>query len=463
MANNRVIVLEDGEEKRPKVVQESTFFIDTNLKDVERNPTTRVIEETSEDAKALSSARVSCFFCRKVIDRAECIELPRGIELPEERTYAIPLKKNALKAYSGNDAKKYFCAGCNSLDEVKEYVNKFPKDSTAELRKLMEDRIIESAEKGFDDLFKLADETLSVAHAHGIATPRYEQDINKPELLLLSILTREEAKIAFPRYVKGISNNIPGNMFFPRSGSMQTMLKYASIIYFEDFSERSNYRALDMLITDIFDDRIRKNLIVLDLARCKLVGIPPSISLLTGLKTLFITGNELRTLPGAIADMPSLNSIYASNNKITTLPKRLFASRSIEHISLYSNDLKTMPRCISKMQGLESLDLRENRLMRIPKGACGMPNLRDLKLDRNPIKEMPEIKYGRSSPLTISLNETPIHSLPKSVRKMMKKGILKCEGKEELQYNIFMRGLLIAYYVGIAIKWGIGWKQATRS
>ena len=73
-----------------------------------------------------------------------------------------------------------------------------------------------------------------------------------------------------------------------------------------------------------------------------LIEIPQgTLSRLTRLNELYLSGNELTTLPADDLEvLKSLKLLYMNNNKLVSLPAELSRIANLQHLDVSSNQLK---------------------------------------------------------------------------------------------------------------------------
>jgi Leucine-rich repeat (LRR) protein len=120
----------------------------------------------------------------------------------------------------------------------------------------------------------------------------------------------------------------------------------------------------------------------------------PRLKGFTSLKSIIITGNQLRTVPdGWLDDCASLEEINLKSNNITILPGKLFKNcKELKTIDLSVNALETMPEDLfDGCSALTTLDVSNNKIKILPDAlfySCS--SLQKLDLGGNKIEVLPE-------------------------------------------------------------------------
>ena len=82
---------------------------------------------------------------------------------------------------------------------------------------------------------------------------------------------------------------------------------------------------------------------LLDLSDLGLTALPPEISELTSLRTLYIGHNDLTTLPSEIGNLRQLTTLHAMDNALSSLPAEIGNLKNLCVLELGNNQLTDLP------------------------------------------------------------------------------------------------------------------------
>ncbi|KAF3633574.1 hypothetical protein FXO37_26962 [Capsicum annuum] len=171
------------------------------------------------------------------------------------------------------------------------------------------------------------------------------------------------------------------------------------------------------------------NLVFLDLLVNKISGkIPPQISSLEKLESLFISNNYLNGfIPFEIGKMNSLEVLaLESNNLSSPIPVSLGDLTELQYLFLHSNQLSgRIPSELGNLKELNALALYENQLM----NWGNAKNLIDLRIDRNNISGSIPLEIGNVKALLgLDLSSNQLTGqIPKEIGKLTSLNLLDGE------------------------------------
>lgn len=124
--------------------------------------------------------------------------------------------------------------------------------------------------------------------------------------------------------------------------------------FLQNLNGQVYHRSLRSLVQECEEKGIEYLLQVkeLDLACCKLQEIPEEVGLLTNLRSLYLTGNQLTTLPLSLFHLTeNLRSLHLGGNQLKNIPETVYriAMHKIQHkeyfeLFLRDNPMKEIPR-----------------------------------------------------------------------------------------------------------------------
>ncbi|XP_006903357.1 PREDICTED: platelet glycoprotein Ib alpha chain [Elephantulus edwardii] len=118
---------------------------------------------------------------------------------------------------------------------------------------------------------------------------------------------------------------------------------------------------------------------------------------LTGLETLILSHNQLRSLPPLGQALPGLITLDVSWNKLTSLSEGALANLGqLQELYLQGNGLKALPpELLAPTRKLKKLNLSENNLEELPPGLLdGLEDLDTLYLQKNWLHMIPKGFFG---------------------------------------------------------------------
>ena len=117
--------------------------------------------------------------------------------------------------------------------------------------------------------------------------------------------------------------------------------------------------------------------------------LPNSISNLSNLTVLDLSGNQLSTLADSISNLSNLTRLYLRENQLSTLADSISNLSNLTVLDLTVNQLSTLADFISNLSNLTVLYLSGNQLSTLPDSISNLSNLTRLDLSFNQIKKIP--------------------------------------------------------------------------
>lgn len=154
----------------------------------------------------------------------------------------------------------------------------------------------------------------------------------------------------------------------------------------------------------------------LDLSHKRVATLPESIEVLSSLKCLIISDNNLVIFPEFITSLNNLETLSLCRNRIKKIPSSIDKLVNLNHLSLLGNQLLELPQTIGKLSNLTSLFLGFNLFDCFPDVINSLHGLTCLDLTCNQIEKLPEnIDCLYSSMEELFLSETHLANLPESL------------------------------------------------
>lgn len=126
--------------------------------------------------------------------------------------------------------------------------------------------------------------------------------------------------------------------------------------------------------------------------------IPDELSLLTDLKTLNLSGQDLIQLPQTITTLTKLEFLSIDRNKLESIPAAIDNLKNLKGISANSNKLKDLPKEMGSLKELRTASFANNiNLTTVPEELPNLNNLNMLRLDGTPFgRQIEDITYTSS-------------------------------------------------------------------
>lgn len=151
-----------------------------------------------------------------------------------------------------------------------------------------------------------------------------------------------------------------------------------------------------------------KNVYRLDLSNQNLEEIPESISKLTNLKMLDLSGNpslDLNVVFNKISQPEKLEVLILDNLSLKSLPDNIYFFENLKHLSLNRNPLISWTEAFKKIGvlPLKFLNIQENNLTVLPQEILELQTLKDLNLSYNNFANGKTYKHLAKLPKLYSL------------------------------------------------------------
>lgn len=127
-----------------------------------------------------------------------------------------------------------------------------------------------------------------------------------------------------------------------------------------------------------------------DLARNRIVALPPTIRHWSAVQTLNASENHLAELPKEIATLTELTKLILTGNRLKQLPDTL-GDMNLKELKCDGNQLPGLPDTFGGniAATLEELDVSGNSLQSLPGSMCSLRALTRLLVQQNQLKALP--------------------------------------------------------------------------
>lgn len=161
---------------------------------------------------------------------------------------------------------------------------------------------------------------------------------------------------------------------------------------------------------------------IIEIAKCNLDRIPPSLEEVEGLMTLCLSYNNIRRFSQELARCEGLERIVLDWNQISEIEPGIFSEGTfpkLEVINLSHNRLTFLPSDFPKtasqsVNGLQYVDLSYNQLISVPVALMQCRSLKELNLSHNKMSKLPE-EYGLKTLKKLFLSFNELSSLPENI------------------------------------------------
>lgn len=147
----------------------------------------------------------------------------------------------------------------------------------------------------------------------------------------------------------------------------------------------------------------------------KAIELPESMSNLTNLEIMDISGLQYGKIPKVILKIPNLQYIKAKLCNINIIPEDISNLKKLVSLELEENNINNIPSSLSKIKSLRYLGLEDNNISEIPKEIFNITKLEKLNLKNNNLVSIPnEIKNmnGDKTKFILDVSENQILNLP---------------------------------------------------
>ena len=169
----------------------------------------------------------------------------------------------------------------------------------------------------------------------------------------------------------------------------------------------------------------------LDLSSTQITTLPESIGNLSNLQSLYLSYTKISTLPESIGNLSSLKDLDLSDMQISTLPESIGNLSSLEYLDLSYTQISTLPESIGNLSILQDLDLSYTQISTLPESIGNLLSLQSMNLRNSQIKALPEVAGDLSTLQFLVLENLTLFELPESLLK------LNLEYKNT-QYDLFI-------------------------
>lgn len=112
-----------------------------------------------------------------------------------------------------------------------------------------------------------------------------------------------------------------------------------------------------------------------------LTQLPASISALTGLVLLDVSGNKLEQLPAGVGKLKQLRWLHASRNELRALPAEIGDCTALRVLDLNSNKLASFPEQLGSLENLEVFKASQNPATGMPAGFLKLQKVKRVEVD----------------------------------------------------------------------------------
>ena len=145
--------------------------------------------------------------------------------------------------------------------------------------------------------------------------------------------------------------------------------------------------------------------------------LPREIGNCSSLRTLTLSENALTALPSELGRLQMLRTLRLDGNpSLTCLPDSLCDLRALEALSVCACGLRDLPGRLGEMSALSTLLANDDRLEGLPTSIGGLQRLRTLGLSGNRLRALPTALGACAVLRTLSLSANRLKELPAELR-----------------------------------------------
>ena len=205
-------------------------------------------------------------------------------------------------------------------------------------------------------------------HEKAVLVTGYKSDVNQNEPNII----QKGKELKSVQFVECTLNRIPAALL---EHSELEALHFLDCVFVKKLNSDGE------VVDDTFESlrhlkKLRK--LVVEGKTTKLSYFPQSLSKLTTLEELHLTGHEIRDLPESISHLEHLQVLDLSECSLSAFPDVVCELTSLESLDLHSNEIKSLPDCVKNLVNLRSMDLRYCGLEQYPEIVLEMPSLTEV-------------------------------------------------------------------------------------
>ncbi len=180
--------------------------------------------------------------------------------------------------------------------------------------------------------------------------------------------------------------------------------------------QKEKYQIAYDTILDAYDND-RDTLLLQGL---ELDSLPEAIWMLSSLKELDLSNNNLSSISLQISQLSYLEILSVQKNDLITLPNTLSRLSHLRKISAYDNCLSILPNTLGGLRSLQGLMLASNKLQVLPDSFCDLIALKVLDVSQNKITQLPN-RIGSLVELhTLNIKNNLLKTIPDSIKELRK-------------------------------------------
>uniref|UniRef100_A0A673NCI5 Volume-regulated anion channel subunit LRRC8D-like n=1 Tax=Sinocyclocheilus rhinocerous TaxID=307959 RepID=A0A673NCI5_9TELE len=187
-----------------------------------------------------------------------------------------------------------------------------------------------------------------------------------------------------------------------------------------------------------------RRLSCLRLAHNHVLALPASVGVLRSLELLDLAHNQLQNLPLALFTLHKLRRLLLAGNLLEELPAEIGALKLLSELDLSANRLERLPKeLFESCVELRNLNVLNNSLGSLPAGFGGLTQLSRLDLRGNSLEELP-VELGCCFGLRgggLLVENWLLHTLPRQVRDVLQ--VWKSQSFAKKTLNVTHKDTLI--------------------